>query len=104
MHIWQRRRELGLRVAAQRRLSLDLRFWNDLCDAELGVSQSAGAVRVLAIIRRLVASSDLVCPVEFHLVEELHKQRKPEKRAATLALIDELSARTVLLAAPDRVF
>src|SRR5947208_3219055 len=104
MELWERRRELGHRVAKQRRLSLDLRFWNDLCDAEIGSPRGAAAGTLLGQLRRLAASGELVCPVEFHLVEELHKQRSSEKRLATIALIDELSSRTVLASAPDRIF
>lgn len=104
MEVWQRRRELGQQVAKQRRLSLDVRFWNDLCDAELGVSPVQESGTLLMTLRRSVAAGNLICPVEFHVVEELHKQRIPEKRLATIALIDELSARTVLASPPDRIF
>ena len=104
MELWERRRELGIRVAKQHRLSLDLRFWNDLCDAELGIPADPCVAALLAKLRRLVAIGELVCPVEFHLVEELYKQRSSQKRLATIALIDELSSCTVLVSAPDRVF
>ena len=104
MEWWQRRRALGEEMLTKRRLYLDVRFWNDLCDAHLGSSKDPGSTGLLVALREAVADGDLVCPVEFHVVEELHRQRLPEKRHATLTLVDELSRRTVLLAPTDRLF
>jgi hypothetical protein len=104
MELWRRRRQLGEEVSAKRRLYLDVRFWNDLCDAELGAAKDARPGQLLAALRSSTARGDLVCPVECHVVEELHRQEIHEKRQATLSLIDELSRRTVLLSPPDRLF
>jgi len=104
MDLWQRRRDLGTIVAKTRRLYLDVRFWNDLCDAELGTARSTQAKELLDDLRNTVASGELLCPVEFHVVEELHRQRIPEKRLISLRLVDELSQRTVLLSPPERLF
>src|SRR5436190_13151580 len=104
MDWWERRRILGQQMATKRRLYLDLRFWNDLCDVNFRSSKDSCSAELLVALRGAVRNRNLVCPVEFHVVEELHRQRIPEKRHATLALIDELSLRTVLAAPPDRLF
>lgn len=104
MALWQRRKELGAELAAKTRLYLDVRFWNDLCDAELDKARTPADGELLRALREKVASGKLACPVEVHVVEELHRQSISEKRAATLALIDELSTRAVLLSPTDRLF
>lgn len=104
MEWWRRRRILGEEMSTKRRLYLDVRFWNDLCDADLGSIRDLRAADLLAALRVAVRDGNVVCPVEIHLVEELHRQRIPEKRHATLALVDELSRRTVLAAPTDRLF
>jgi len=54
MELWERRRMLGQRVAGQRRLYLDLRFWNDLCDVEPGLSRDPQNVECLTVLRSAV--------------------------------------------------
>lgn len=104
MELWERRRELGVQTTARRRLYLDLRFWNDLCDAALGDNERPDAVSCLRRLRTAVATGTVVCPVEFNVVAEVCKQRLPSKQAATLRLIDELSRRTVIVNARERMF
>jgi hypothetical protein len=104
MDLWQRRRELGIQVSKKRRLYLDVRFWNDLCDAELGVHRNVSSKELLSALTDEVARGDVICPVEFHVVEELHRQKDLEKRAITLRLIDLLSSRTVLVSPTERLF
>ena len=104
MELWRRRRLLGHQTIAKRRLYLDVRFWNDLCDAELGENQTASALDCLAFLRRHVAEGLLVCPAEFNVVAEVYKQKLPAKQAATLCLIDELSQRTAIAKARERMF
>lgn len=101
--LWRRRTELGQAVVRKRRLFLDVRFWNDLCDADAGHPGSEEK-RLLDAIRLAKQSGSLICPVEFHLVEELHRQQVPDKRERTLRLVDELSDKTILLSAPERIF
>lgn len=104
MEWWRRRRILSEEMSTKRRLYLDVRFLNDLCDAGLGSSKDSKAAALLAALRASVCTGNVVCPVEFHVVEELHRQKIPEKRHATLTLIDELSRRTVLASPADRLF
>lgn len=104
MDLWRRRRDLGTEVAQTRRLYLDVRFWNDLCDAQLGVAREAQSKELLPALRNAVETGELICPVEFHVVEELHRQTLPDKRHMSLTLVDELSRRTVLLSATERLF
>jgi hypothetical protein len=104
MEFWERRRELGLVLAKKRRLYLDVRFWNDLCDAELGVPNTSAAQTLLRTLPTAILNRNVVCPVAFHIVEELHRQKITEKRAATLALVDELSSRTVIISPDERLF
>lgn len=104
MDLWQRRRALGERVLQQNKLYLDLRFWNDFCDAELGERVNTRTHECLASLRSAVARGNVICPVEYHVFSELNKQRRSDKRIATTVLLDELSAKTVLVSQFERVF
>jgi hypothetical protein len=87
-----------------RRLFLDLRFWNDFCDVALGDTEKQDVARCLDAVRAAVANGSLVCPIEYYAFAELHKQRLPAKQAATVQLVDELSAKTVMVMPFERVF
>ena len=105
MHLWQRRRTLGANVLSRRRLYLDLRFWNDLCDVEIGDARAPrDSTELLRRLRHEIAAQRLVCPVEYQLFLELHKQARPDKRRALVSLVDELSDRVVIVNQFDRVF
>lgn len=104
MELWERRRDLGQRVIRQRRLYLDLRFWNDFCDAEVGEPATSATRDCLLALRAFVARGDVVCPIEYHIFSELNKQRRADKREATANIVDELSGKTTLVSPFERVF
>lgn len=102
--LYELRRKLAQNVVSKERVYLDTKFWNTFCDVELDQITSGPAFDVLTTLRRLCEVGRVVCPVEYNVLNEVLRQRLPAKRAATAALVDELSAGTVIAAAPDRVF
>lgn len=104
MELWERRRSLGREILAKRRLYLDLRFWNDFCDAELGLKVPDGTEAALRALRSAVRDGDVVCPVECYAVREAHSQRLGDKLCVTLGLFDELSSKTAMVMPFERVF
>jgi hypothetical protein len=102
--LYKLRRKLAQSIVPKQRVYLDTKFWNTFCDIELGQVRSGSAFDVLVTLRGLCGAGRMVCPVEYNVLNEVLRQRLPEKRAATAALVDELSAGTVIAAAPDRVF
>jgi hypothetical protein len=91
-------------MLAKRRLYLDTKFWNDFCDAELGESVNPHVHPALQRVREACREGSLVCPAEYQVLNEVLRQRSPEKRKATAALIDELSGGVILVPSYERVF
>ena len=97
------RRHLGQGLLGKRRVYLDTKFWNDLCDVELGESSDPSARDVLAQLRAACRMGTVVCPAEYHVLAELLRQRLPSKREATAQLIDELSGGAMIVSRYERV-
>lgn len=102
--LYELRRTLAKNVISKERLYLDTKFWNTFCDVVHGNTRSGPAFDALAALRVLCGSGRVVCPVEYNVLNEVLRQRLPEKREATAKLVDELSAGTVIVAASERVF
>jgi hypothetical protein len=102
--LWRRRRELAAEVLGKHRLYLDIKFWSHLCDVTLGDNTEPSLLAMTSALRNGVAEGWLLCPIEFYTFIELIKQRVPDKRARTAALIDELSRGVTIIIPPERVF
>lgn len=104
MKLWERRRVLAQQRRGSRSLYLDVRFWNDLCDAKSGRSSEPDARDLLRELSEAVACGRVYCPIEFNVFLELTKQQLVDKRLVTAELFDQLSLKTVIVFAPERLF
>jgi hypothetical protein len=66
-------------------------------DVMLGRRMGSGDIRLLGILRSLVSSGQLFCPVSDTIFAELLKQTDSKTRKATAILIDELSTGVTLI-------
>lgn len=100
----QRRRvhALGRELVTRKAIYLDLRFWIYLRDAAR-YNQSGPKLDLLMRLRCGVASGSFFCPITDSTFLELFKQSDPQSRAATAALIDELSLGVTLMPYDMRV-
>jgi hypothetical protein len=102
--LYELRRNLAASLDGKKVLYLALLYWNYLCDVVLGEREDAEHVALLGDLREKAIAGRVVCPIEYTIFVELHKQRLPEKRQATAHVIDELSAGVVMVSPPDRLF
>lgn len=86
-----KRRRLGRRLLALRRVYLDTKYWVYIRDVEMGRSQNEVHVAILRELRRLRRDSKIICPVSYSVFSEIMYQSDHETRIATAKLIDELS-------------
>lgn len=100
--LYKLRRDLAASVATKRTLYLDLLYWNHLCDAAIGRTESPDHESLLADLRTAVHGGAVLCPAELTTFVELYKQRLPEKRRVTAEIIDELSGGVVIISPPER--
>ncbi|WP_291512534.1 hypothetical protein [Abyssibacter sp.] len=82
---------------------LDVRFWILLRGAMLKLSSNEVPARLLAMLRQLVRSGAVICPISETVFIELMKQSDRRTRTATASLIDELSGGVSLVPFADRV-
>jgi len=87
---------LASKVLGTNRIYLDTKFWIILRNAHLGTNTTAADERLLAILRELVANGIAICPLSYSSINELWLQDDLESRAATAAVMDELSDATCL--------
>ncbi len=97
------RRQLGQLVLSKRRIYLDTKFWNTFCDVEFEGTTGGEAFEALTLLRKSVLSGDCVCPAEYSVLNEVLRQRLPDKRTTTALLVDELSDGVLVTSAEDRV-
>lgn len=70
---------------------LDTKFWVNFRKIMLGEKAFGGYAALLDLLRLRVADGTLFCPMSESIFSELCKQDNPTTRAATAALMDELS-------------
>ena len=76
---------------------LDLKFWIALREAALGRSKVSSSLELLELLRRLVASGKVFCPISDSAFLEIFKQSDASTRRATVELVDELSLGVTLI-------
>lgn len=86
-----RRRQLGSRLLAIRRVYLDTKYWVYIRDVYMGRPQKATHVAILDELRRLRRTAQIICPVSYSVFNELLSQSDHATRIATAQMIDELS-------------
>jgi hypothetical protein len=101
--LYELRRDLGQSLLTKHRVYLDTKFWNIFCDVQHRAVIGGAEYEALSMIRSLVQRGTLACPAEYYVLQELLRQRLPDKRETTAALIDELSGGAMIASADDRV-
>lgn len=94
---------LGREVRERHRIYLDLKYWIYLRDASIGCPQVPSHVDLLERLSRGVADGALICPLEVTGLLELMKQRDPERRLATVRVMDRLSLGVCLTPPRERM-
>ena len=94
-----RARQLDLyeSIRLRKKIYLDINFWIELRDADLGRSTSPGIAELLCVLREGVLIGVLFCPICESTFAELMKQSDDVTRFATAKLIDELSLGVALV-------
>jgi hypothetical protein len=93
----QRQIELGQSLEGRFPLYLDLNYWISLRKAETSLGSEAEA-ELLTVLRVVVASGKVFCPISESILMELMKQQDDNTRLLTVQLIDELSSGVSLIA------
>ncbi|MBN1630370.1 MAG: hypothetical protein JW990_11445 [Thermoleophilia bacterium] len=99
----RRKAELASEVLSRRRIYLDTKFWIFLRDAHLGRPQSPVHRDLLGALRQEVGAGRCICPLNESSIFELHRQRDPDLRSATVVVMDELSQGVVIQNTFDRI-
>jgi len=81
--------KLGEVVLGKHRIYLDTKFWIYLRDAVVSGEPST-RLEIYNTLRQFVSTGVAICPLSYHVFEELMKQ-SVEKRLATARIMDELS-------------
>ena len=94
-----RARQLDLyeSIRLRKKIYLDINFWIDLRETDLGRSTSSTTTELLRMLREGVSAGALVCPICESTFAELMKQSDDVTRFATAKLIDELSLGVALI-------
>jgi hypothetical protein len=93
---------LGYELAKRKAVYLDMNFWIELRAANAGKGK-AKATELLDLLRKVVESGRLFCPISESVFLELMKQTDPVSREETAALIDSLSLGVTLMDQERRV-
>lgn len=99
----RRKSELASWVLSRRRVYLDTRFWIFLRDAAMGAPQRSVHSTLLDLLKSKVASGEVLCPLNESAIFELIHQEDPEKRAASVRLMDALSMGVVIQNTVERI-
>ena len=102
-HVELQRAALWKVVRQHQRVYLDTRFWILLRDVALGRPRQDADVTLLNVLRELVQSGAVVCPLGDGTLLEVLRQSDPNTRLATERLMDELSLGVAIQNAEDRL-
>lgn len=83
--------QLGREVCAKRKVYLDTKFWILLREVLLQRNTQPELAELYSTLCDGVRAGALICPVSATTFFEIYKQRDPQTRRATVALVDELS-------------
>ena len=102
-HIKRKILSLGESISALTKVYLDTKFWVDLRNVALGRSIDANLRPLLDLLRSLVASGRVICPISTEIFLEIFRQSDPTTLAASVRLIDQLSHGICLLNEHERI-
>ncbi|WP_248916009.1 hypothetical protein [Pseudomonas moorei] len=94
---------LGAEVAPKTKIYLDTCYWVVLRDAAFGKARLPEHAAILEVLRELVRSGRVVCPVSDAAFVETMQHADPDTRLATASLLDELSSGICLRTEHERV-
>ena len=98
-----RRIELGQSLESHVAVFLDTKYWIIARDVLMKRRADLDSINLVNVLRRLVHSKRIFCPISDSIFLELLKQDDPTTRNATAALIDELSLGVTLAPEGERV-
>lgn len=98
-----RRIQLGQSLEPQAAVFLDTKYWIIARDVLMNRRNDPDSIGFANLLRRLVHSRRIFCPISDSIFLELLKQQDPTTRKATAELIDELSLGITLAPENERV-
>lgn len=90
-HVSAAQEELAQSLSGKQAVYLDVNYWILLRKVTMGMPTAQSAVVLLRRLRSVVETGRAFCPISESTFVELFKQSDANTRAATAALIDELS-------------
>jgi Asp-tRNA(Asn)/Glu-tRNA(Gln) amidotransferase C subunit len=93
--------KLGQIVAKKKIIYLDLKYWINLRDVQLGRNKNTDYTKLLALLKSNTQRGLFICPLSAWTFEELLKQEDKATRLATANLIDELSLGVSYISHPE---
>lgn len=94
---------IGADVVHKTKVYLDTCYWVVLREASLGKARRREHSEILELLRELVRSGRVVCPVSDAAYVEAMQHADPDTRLATAAVLDELSGGICLRTERERV-
>lgn len=89
--------QLARSIENRTAIYLDTKYWIIGRDVEAGIRTVAAEVELFRLLRKLIKSGAVVCPISESIFFELIKQVDVDTRRATAQLIDELSLGVTLI-------
>lgn len=102
-HVQQCHAALAEELARRRIVYLDTKYWIILRDVVAGMRTADPEIELLDVLRRLVSTGKVFCPLSESTYAEVLKQSDERTRIATAKIIDELSLGVALIPFEQRV-
>lgn len=102
-HIGHRSQELSRSLHSKTAVYLDLCFWVRVREVAEGIRTDTSSRKLVHHLMRLTRSGQIFCPISDCTFFELVQIGQPERRTATVRMIEALSCGVTLLPEPDRI-